>query len=110
VYTADGIFYPATPAPISKTLSLATIPLDISNRRFVPFPRSAFYSPLPYLPQMLGIAVGRSFGSGPLYLLYLGRLINCLAAVGLLGIAVDSMPVAEELVIVIGLLPMSLYL
>jgi uncharacterized membrane protein len=110
VYTADGIFYPATPAPFRKTLSLAMIPLDPSNRRFIAFPRSAFYSPLPYLPQMLGIALGRAFGSGPLCLFYLGRLFNCLAAVGLLGLAVRAIPVAEELVILIGLLPMSLYL
>jgi uncharacterized membrane protein len=50
------------------------------------------------------------FGLGPLYLLYLGRLFNCLAALGLVGLAVYRMPVARELVMVVGLLPMSLYL
>src|ERR1700755_605890 len=35
VYTPDGLSYPATPAPIRKTLKLATIPLDISKRQFV---------------------------------------------------------------------------
>ncbi len=110
VYTADDLFYPATPAPITKTLKLASIPLDSSARRFVTFPGSAFYSPLPYLPQALGIAVGRMIGLGPLYLLYMGRMFNCLAALGLLGLAVKSMPFAEELVIVVGLLPMSMYL
>ncbi len=110
VYTRDGIFYPATPAPITKTLKLASIPLDSSTRRFVAFPGSAFYSPLPYFPQVLGIAVGRLFGLGPLYLLYLGRLFNCLAALGLVGLAVYLMPVAGEFVMVVGLLPMSLFL
>jgi Predicted membrane protein (DUF2142) len=110
VYTRDGVFYPSTPAPIAKTLKLASIPLDSSARRFVAFPGSAFYSPLPYFPQVLGIAVGRLFGLGPLYLLYLGRLFNCLAALGMVGLAVYRMPVAGELVMVVGLLPMSLYL
>jgi uncharacterized membrane protein len=110
VYTSDGILYPATPAPITRTLKLASIPLDSSRRRFVAFPGSAFYSPLPYLPQVLGIAIGRVIGLGPLYLLYLGRLFNCLAALGLVGLAVNSMPFAEELVILVGLLPMSLFL
>jgi uncharacterized membrane protein len=110
VYTRDGILYPATPSPISKTLKLASIPLDRSATQFVEFPGSAFYSPLPYFPQILGIVVGRLFGLGPLYLLYLGRLFNCLAALGLVGLAVYRMPVAAELVMVVGLLPMSLYL
>jgi uncharacterized membrane protein len=110
VYTSDGIFYPATPAPVSNTLKLASIPLNGSARRFVAIRGSAGYSPLPYVPQILGIALGRLFGLGPLYLLYLGRLFNCLAALGLVGLAVYLMPLAGELVMVVGLLPMSLYL
>jgi uncharacterized membrane protein len=110
VYTQDGIEYPVTPAPIARTLQLRSIPLDPTARQFVAFPGSAFYSPLPYLPQALGIAVGRVLRSGPLSMLYLGRLFNCLSALGLLGLAVGIMPFAEELVILAGLLPMSLYL
>jgi uncharacterized membrane protein len=37
-------------------------------------------------------------------------LVNCLAALGLGGLAVYLMPVAGELVMVVGLLPMSLFL
>ena len=110
VYTQDGMHYPPTPSPISKTLKLASIPLNASARRFVAIRGSAGYSPLPYLPQVLAMVVGRWFGLGPLYLLYLGRLFNCLAALGLAGLAVYLMPVAAELIMVVGLLPMSLYL
>jgi hypothetical protein len=110
VYTPDGVFYPPTPAPLMKTLKLASIPLNPSVRQFVAFPGSAFYSPLPYLPQALGLVIGRAIGLGPLYLLYLGRLLNCLAALSLVGIAVNFVPVAEELIILVGLLPMSLFL
>ncbi len=110
VYTADGINYPITPAPIAKTLKLASIPLDKSKTQFVAFAGSAFYSPLPYLPQALGIALGRALGLGPLYLLYLGRLFNCVAALALIGFAVYVMPRAEELILIIGLLPMCLFL
>lgn len=110
VYTKDGIEYPVTPAPIAKTLQLKSIPLDPTKRQFITFPGSAFYSPLPYVPQALGIAVGRMLGWGPLSMLYIGRLFNCLSALGLLGLAVSIMPFAEELVILAGLLPMSLYL
>jgi Predicted membrane protein (DUF2142) len=110
VYTRDGIEYPVIAEPLAKTLQLRSIPLSPSQREFVAFPGSAFYSPLPYVPQVLGIAVGRVLGLGPLSMLYLGRLFNCLSALGLLGLAVSIMPFAEELVILAGLLPMSLYL
>ena len=110
VYTSDGIAYPPTPAPITKTLQLKSIPLDPSTKQFVAFPGSAFYSPLPYLPQALGIAVGRAMGAGPLLLLYLGRLGNCLSALALLCLTVYFAPFAEEVFILAGLLPMSLYL
>ena len=94
VNTQDGVFYPSTPAPIAKTLQLKSIPLDTSTRQFVAFPGSAIYSPLPYLPQALGIMAGRWMGSGPLALFYLGRLFNCLSALALLGLAVNFMPFA----------------
>ncbi len=110
VYTENGVFYPPTPAPLANSLKLASLPLNPGSRHFVAFPGSAFYSPLPYLPQALGIAFGRLFGLGALYLLYLGRLFNALTAIALLGLAVYSMPVAAELVMLVGLLPMSLYL
>jgi uncharacterized membrane protein len=110
VYSADDVLYPATPAPFTKTMSLASIPLNSSVRHFVAFPGSAYYSPLPYLPQAFGIAVGRLFGFGPLGLLYMGRLFNCLAALGLVGFAIYAIPFAEEIVLLVGLLPMSLYL
>jgi Predicted membrane protein (DUF2142) len=110
VYTPDGIYYAATPAPLVESLKLASIPLNDSKRRFVAFPGSAFYCPLSYIPQVVGIEVGRLWGLGPLYLLYLGRLFNCLEALGLVGFAVYRMPVAAELVIVVALLPMSLFL
>jgi hypothetical protein len=110
VETRDGVYYPPTPSPLSKTLKLASIPLNGSARRFYTFPGSAYYSPLPYFPQVLGITVGRWLGLAPLYLLYLGRLFNCLASLVLVGLAVYFMPVAKELVMVVGLLPMSLYL
>ena len=57
VYTRDNVYYSAAPAPMTKTLKLISVPLDKSARRFVAFPGSAFYSPLPYIPQVLGIAV-----------------------------------------------------
>ncbi|WP_348265361.1 DUF2142 domain-containing protein [Telmatobacter sp. DSM 110680] len=110
VYTRDGVFYSVTPAPLAKTLKLASIPLEKSTRRFIAFPGSAFYSPLPYLPQVVGISVGRLFGLGPLYLVFLGRLFNCLTALAMIGFAVYLIPIAGELVILIGLLPMSLFL
>lgn len=110
VYTRDGIGYPPTPAPFAKTMQLRSIALEPGVRRFVAFPGSAYYSPLPYVPQAVGIALGRAMGWGPLALLYMGRLFNCVSALALLGLAVQIAPFAEEVFMLAGLLPMALYL
>lgn len=110
VVEGNDFTYLATPAPFRDTWKHASFALESSKREFIPFQNTGYYSPLPYLPQVLGIEVGRLFGCGPLWLLWLGRLFSCLAALALLGVAVYAMPAAEELIMLIGLLPMVMYL
>jgi uncharacterized membrane protein len=111
IYSPDGgISYPVSPTPLSKSLSYLSTPLQAGDRAFARFPGAAYYSPLAYLPQALGIVVARSMGLGPLYLLYFGRLFNCLCALMLLAWAVYRIPFGKEIVMLVGLLPMSFYL
>jgi uncharacterized membrane protein len=84
-------------------------PLDPERREFVDFTSTAFYSPLGYLPQAVAMIAGRWAGAGPLALLYLARFANALVAVGLLTCAVRLMPIASEVVIAAGLLPMAVF-
>lgn len=78
------------------------------TREWRPLP--SLYSPIVYLPQALGIAVGRALGASPVELLYLGRLANLLAYLALLAGALRLAPAHRLVLLVLGLLPMALSL
>lgn len=99
-----------SPEPIGVTARELSRPLDPSRRTFVDFTGAAFYSPLPYLPQAAAIAAGRWVGFGPMVLLYLARLANAAASVGLLALAIRLLPAGRSVLMLIGLLPMALFL
>lgn len=58
---------------------------------FVDLFNTVIYSPLPYVPQILGIAVGGIFGARPFTLLYLARLFNLLTFIGLAIVALREL-------------------
>jgi uncharacterized membrane protein len=73
-------------------------------------PDHAIASVLPYIPQGLGIALGRAFGVSPLLCAYFGRWMNLIAGIALIAFAVRLLPAYRWLLIVLALTPMSNYL
>jgi uncharacterized membrane protein len=73
-------------------------------------PDHAIASALPYIPQGLGIALGRAFGVSPLRCAYFGRWMNLIAGIALIAFAVWLLPAYRWLLIVVALTPMSNYL
>jgi len=71
--------------------------------------RVANYSPVGYLPQAVGIGIGRLFGASPLTCFYLARLANLLVAVTLLFFAIRLAPFGKQLYALIALLPMTMF-
>lgn len=69
---------------------------------------SAIISPLPYLPQALGVLIGRLAHLHPIFIFYLGRLVNFLAWIGLLLLAIRTTPVHPRLFAALALMPMTL--
>lgn len=97
------------PSPLQDTLGAFAMPLDPARREFVDFTGAAFYSPLPYLPQVAAIVMGRGLGLGPLGLLYAARLANGLTALLVVTVALRVLPVGNMMLLVLGLLPMVLF-
>lgn len=97
------------PEPFARTVAAHKIPLEPRKREFISFTGAAAYPPQAYLPQVVGIMIGRLFGAGPLVLLFLARLANALTAVTLLSFAIGLMPIGRPLALFGGLLPMALY-
>lgn len=73
---------------------------------FVSFPNMAPYAPSMYAPQALGILLAREAGLPPIAMFYAGRLVNGLAGVGLILLAVALMPFGKIALLAVALLPM----
>lgn len=71
--------------------------------------RVASYGPVGYLPQAVGIGLGRLVGAPPLTCFYLARLGNLLAAVALLFFAIRLAPFGKQLFALVALLPMTMF-
>lgn len=67
-------------------------------------------SPVAYIPQAIGIALGRAAGWSPLGCFYAGRLGNLLVGVLLISMAVSVLPSYRWLCVLIALSPMSNHL
>jgi uncharacterized membrane protein len=85
-------------------------PLNVEERAVVDFRSTALYSPIPYLPQSLGIAIGRVWGVSPLVLFYLGRLFNLICWISLSYLAIRTTPVFKWVFLLLALTPMSVFL
>lgn len=94
---------------VNEIFPLFKLPLDSDIRKFVHFPGAALYSPVPYLPQAIGIAIGRFFNSSPLVLFYIGRLFNLFTWVCLVYSAIRLAPFFKWPLVLLALMPMSLF-
>ena len=65
--------------------------------------------PLMYVPQAIGITIGRIFGANFIILFWLGRLMNLLFYAALLYFAVKTTPKFGVLLSLVGLMPMALH-
>lgn len=84
------------------------IPLDRADKRRVDYP--AFYSPVPYMPQAVVVAVAQRANAKPVLVFYLGRTANLLVAVLVIALAIHLVPRASLLIAAVSLLPMALFL
>lgn len=96
-------FIPFTPLSFhsEKKTTFAAIlqefhrPLNLHLQHFMPFPNTALYSPVPYLPQMMGVAVARKLRWAPVAALYAGRLMSLFAYTWLGWLAIRFTPVLK---------------
>jgi len=114
IITVNGVmgnvpFHPEEKQNIHEIFSLLKLPLDPAERSFAEFPNTALYSPLPYIPQASGIALGRIFNFSPLVLVYLGRIFNLSVWILLVYLAIHTTPVSKWLFFLSALMPMSLF-
>jgi len=82
--------------------------LEPERRTFLEFPTSGMLPFLAYLPQAVGIAIGRSVSAPPVALLYLGRLTNLIVASWLVATALRILPGWRWALLLVALSPTAL--
>jgi uncharacterized membrane protein len=65
---------------------------------------------LPYLPQALGIFIGKIFDASPLILMYLGRIFNLLISIIIMFYAIRIIPQFKWIFLLLALMPKTLFL
>jgi uncharacterized membrane protein len=103
----DLAFHPAKKTTSEAIFDALSIPLERSKQKFVAFENTSPRPPIPYLPQALGIAIGKAFDLTPLMLMYLGRITNLAASALLVLIALRLIPVFKSVLVLLALMPMS---
>lgn len=94
-----------TPSTLDASLRIRLAP---ERRSFTTFANTALASPLPYLPQALGIALARLFSDRVVVLAYAGRVANLALATLLLAAAIRATPVLKWSFTALALSPMAL--
>lgn len=74
------------------------------------FMHTAIYSPVAYAPAVAGIWMAKLSGSSALVMMYASRLVTLLCWAGLVFAAIRLTPVFKWVAVLIGLLPMSVFL
>jgi len=74
---------------------------------FFEFPNTSAYSPVTYLPQVLGVFLARHITSKIILIMYAGRIFNWLAITLLLYYSVKKALFGKEIIMLIALMPMN---
>jgi len=105
----DIPFHPEKKAEEQRFIQTFSISLQEKERVFWNFANTALYSPVPYLPQALGISLGKAFNLSPVILMYLGRLVNLLTSVCLTFLALKITPIFKWVFFLLALTPMATF-
>lgn len=102
-------FHPERKTTKKQFIESFNISLKKKDSLFTKFANTALYSPIPYLPQAIGIALGKAFYLSPIILMYLGRLTNLLISVYVTFITIKITPAFKWVFFLLALTPMATF-
>jgi uncharacterized membrane protein len=88
---------------------LRQLSLNSEDRVFERFPNTVVYTPIPYVPQVLGIIVGKIFDTSPLTMIYLARIFNLLCFIALAFAAIKKTPIHKWVFCLLCLTPTNVF-
>ncbi|MGB7275835.1 MAG: DUF2142 domain-containing protein [Geitlerinemataceae cyanobacterium] len=105
----DLRFHPERKQDIRDIFAGLNLPLNNSDRIFIKFNTTGLHAPIPYIPQAVGIAIGKSLHLSPLLIFYFGRFSNFIVWLILAWIALKTTPIGKLVFLLLLLTPMSLF-
>ena len=103
-------FNPMAKVDKSVVFRLLNEPFESEPLMWMDFRGTAFYSPVAYVPAIIGIWMAKFCGSSALEMMYAARLVTLLCWVTLVFAAIRLTPVFKWVAVLIGLLPMHVFL
>jgi uncharacterized membrane protein len=85
-------------------------PFETTPQCFSHFLMPAVYSPTLYIPQAIGISIGRLWGLSAIGMMYSGRVMNLICWIVVIFLAMRMVPVFNWTFLLVALLPMNLAL
>lgn len=70
--------------------------------------RIASYSPINYLPQVIGVVIGRIFTTNSMVHLYMARLFNILSCITIMYFAIKVIPYGKNLLFLLSCIPITI--
>lgn len=81
---------------------------DNKNKEFQPFAGASLYSPVCYIPQVIGILIGRMFQLPMIFIAYLSRLFNLICFSIIIYFNIKYTPINKKLLILFSFLPSTM--
>jgi len=104
------MFQPAEKHIYTDTIKRLNDSLNLQEKVFTAFPASAVYTPIPYIPQAIGISIGKVFNLSPLLLMYLGRIFNLLFIIVTIYYAIKIIPFFKWTLLLLSSIPLSMFI
>ena len=95
-------------ASIDKIGKYIKIKPNFEEIKLADFKNTVLYPPTVYLPQSLGITIAKVFKLSPLWMVYLGRILNLLTFILIVSSAIRIIPICKWGMVLLGLMPMTL--
>jgi uncharacterized membrane protein len=108
-YSPQIAFMPGQKYDVQNTKEVISIKTDSGKEQAYDFSTTAYYSPVSYIPQALGVFIGKILTNIPIISMYLGRLLNLAVWIVLFVVAIRFMPQKKWAMVFVGLIPMALF-
>ena len=79
-----------------------------SKKEFIPFSNTALYSPICYIPQIIGMSIGNLLNTSLIIKAYLGRIVNFIVFMAIMYFSIKYIPFKKNLLFFISLLPITI--